>query len=138
MTWSTAEVEWEGFPLLLRKPNYPNIWQYQNQLTQLIAIHHILEEVKSNGLPYPAYNDSLIAFDKYIIKLFKKSHQGKLFLIETFGGKRIYYFYTSFDLQIESLSKKIQDQFKVRIQITVKSDPLWNFLRTYPLKLFPD
>src|SRR5688572_31237885 len=95
MTWSSTEIKYEGFPLLLRKPDYNNIWQHKENLTLLVAVQHLLDKVMPNGLPEKNYNNSLSDFDHYMCSLFENNTNAIIFLIETFGGKRNYYYYAS-------------------------------------------
>lgn len=94
MTWSTSEIEYEGLPLLLRRPDYPNIWKFKGKFTQIVTVEHLLEKVKQNGLPNRVYNKSLADFDNYMCTLLDHTGNGIIFLIETFAGKRNYYYYT--------------------------------------------
>jgi hypothetical protein len=73
MTWSTTEIEYEGFPLLLRKPDHSDIWKYKQRLTQLITVEQLLDKATSNGLPEKSYNKTLATFDHYMCNLFDKS-----------------------------------------------------------------
>jgi Family of unknown function (DUF695) len=136
MTWSTSEIEYEGFPLLLRKPDYNNIWQYKEHLTQLITIEHLLDKVSPNGLPEKNYNKSLASFDEYMCALIDKDTNGIIFLIETFAGKRNYYYYTLPHHDISKLIEKAKIYFKVKLTTTVKEDNGWGFFKEYPVELF--
>lgn len=136
MTWSTLETEHEGFPLLLRRPDYPDIWQFKKQFPQLISIHHSLEKVTANGLPEKKYNKTLADFDDSMCSLFEKTQQGIIFLVETYGGNRSYYYYTSLEYDIAPLIKKIKRQYKVSLETSSIVDKRWNFLKKYPIEIF--
>lgn len=137
MTWSTLEKEYEGFPLLLRRPDHADIWQFKKQFSQLVSIYHLLDKVTANGLPEKKYNKTLADFDHSMCSLFEKNKQGIIFLTETFGGKRAYYYYTSQDYDIAPLLKKIKRQYKVSIEVYCNVDKRWGFLKKYPVEIFP-
>ena len=94
MNLSTAEIKYEEFHLLLRRPDHSNIWEFHGRFTQLVGIQHLLEKVTSNGLAETDYNDTLAEFDNHMSTLFNNSDDGIIFLVETYAGKRNYYFYT--------------------------------------------
>ncbi len=136
MTWATTEIEYEGLPLLLRKPNHSNIWTYKKRLTKLVAIEHLLEKVNSDGLPEKRYNSTLADLDHFMCSFFDKSNAGIIFLIETFSGKRNYYYYTLPDVNIDPLIEKAFQKFEVNLDSWTKSDINWGFLDDYPVQLF--
>jgi hypothetical protein len=105
-------------------------------LTKLVAIEHILDNVNSDGIPEGDYNSSLFDFDHYMCTLFKKSTNGIIFLIETFSGKRNYYYYTLPDFDIDSSIEKAKLQFKVNLDYWTKADIGWGFLDDYPSQIF--
>ncbi len=137
MTWSTSEIEYEGLPLLLRKPDHENIWRFKDKLTKLVSIEHHLDTVTSDGLPEKKYNSKLSDFDHYMCSLFDKSNDGIIFLIETYSGKRIYYYYTSPTFNIEPLIETTKHKFKLTLEGWTQDDTGWGFLDEYPVKLFP-
>jgi len=57
LNWLTSEIEYEGFPLLLRKPNHVAIERLKPRFTKLVTIEHFLEKVTKNGLPEKSYNN---------------------------------------------------------------------------------
>jgi len=136
MTWSTTEIEYEGFPLLLRKPDYSNIWQHKEKLTQLVTIEHLLDKATPNGLPEKNYNKSISDFDHYMCTLFDKNADGIIFLIETFAGKRNYYYYTSPQYDITKLIDRAKVDFNVKLTVTKRADNDWGFFKAYPVILF--
>ena len=136
MTWSTSEIEHEGFPLLLRRPDHTNIWQFKETFPQLISVEHHLEKTTDNGLPDHGYNKTLLDFDSYMCDLFAKSSNGIIFLIETFGGKRNYYYYTRSDYDIDPRLQEAKKQFNVRLSSWQKLDEGWGFLASYPIDVF--
>lgn len=136
MTWATSEIDYEGLPLLLRKPDHQNIWRFQDRLTKLVSIEHLLDKVNSNGLPEKKYNSTLYDFDYYMCSLFDKSSDGIIFLIETFSGKRNYYYYTLPDIRIDPLIEKARLKFKVNLESWTQADIGWGFLDDYPVQIF--
>ena len=136
MTWSTSEIEYEGFPLLLRKPDHFNIGLFRDRFTRLVTIVHSLEKVSSDGLPDRNYNNTLKDFDHYMCSLLEGTNDGIIFLIETFAGKRNYYYYTLPLFDINPLIERGKKIFKVSLQVTVKEDFGWGFLKEYPVQLF--
>lgn len=136
MTWSTSEIVYDGLPLLLRKPDYPNIWQYKNRFTKLVSIVHLLEKVNSDGLPEKNYNSTLNDFDHYMCSMFQSSKNGIIFLIETFSGKRNYYYYSLPELNVESLIENTKNKFHINIDYWTKPDSNWGFIDSYPIQIF--
>src|SRR5690606_32978849 len=133
----TTEIEYEGFPLLLRRPDYNNIWEHIKKYTHLASVQHLLDKTTSNGLPEKDYNKSLAEFDHYMCSLFDRNFHGLIFLVETFGGKRNYYYYITSEFAIEKLVEQVIDDFDVKLTVTNRSDVDWDFLKAYPVKLFP-
>src|SRR5205085_10976598 len=127
MTWSTVEIQYEGFPLLLRKPELINIWDYKYKLTKLVCIEHLLDKVSFDGLPEKQYNSTLSEFDHYMCSLFDTSSEGIIFLIETYSGRRNYYFYTMPDFTIDSLLEILKRKFEVNLESWTQDDTGWGF-----------
>lgn len=138
MTWSTMEIEYEGLPLLLRKPDHPDVWEHKKRFTQLVSIEHLLNKVYSDGLPERKYNSTLAEFDHYMCSLFDKSTDGIIFLIETFNGKRNYYYYILPDFNIDPIIEKAKLKFKVNLNSWTMEDLSWGFLDDYPVRIFPN
>ncbi|GEM_PF-2054928 len=137
MEWVTLETEYEGLPLFLRHPNYEDIWKFQFEYTQLFCISHELDKVTDNGLPTEAYNESLFDFDSEVIHLFDPNAYGTLFLIETYGGSRHYWFYITpskalfpkfYELQAKHPDKKLDFDYR--------PDSNWDFIKNYPFELY--
>jgi hypothetical protein len=137
MTWSTSEIEYEGLPLLLRSPDHSNVWEFKKRLTKLVSIVHLLDKVNSDGLPERKYNLTLADFDYFMCSLFDKSTDGIILLIETFSGKRNYYYYTLPDFNIDPLIEKAKIKFKVNLDSWTQADLNWGFLDDYPVQIFP-
>jgi hypothetical protein len=137
MEWLTTKTEYDGLPLYLRLPNYKNVWNYKSRYTKLICITHEFDSVKDNGLPTAEYNESLIDFDEEVVSLFDPSKNGIVFLVETYGGTRNYWFYITdskffFDA-FEELKAKHSDK---KLELDYQDDSEWNFIKDYPVKLY--
>ncbi|WP_228853533.1 DUF695 domain-containing protein [Aegicerativicinus sediminis] len=137
MEWLTTKTEHEGLPLYLRLPNYKNIWQYRSKYPKLICITHEFESVKDNGLPTAEYNESLIDFDGEAVNLFDPKKGGIIFLVETYGGARNYWYYIVdskfFFKKFHELKDKHSDK---NLELNYRNDPEWNFIKDYPIKLY--
>ncbi len=130
-------MNYEGFPLYLRKPDYEYVWSYQRDFTNIFCITHKLEKVKQNGLPESDYNKSLFDFDEYVVTLFDQDNKGIIVLIETYGGERHYYFYLKPNTDYESYVNFIKTKFPLNaIETWCKSDKEWNFLKSYSINLY--
>lgn len=137
MEWLTTKIEYDGLPLYLRLPNYDDVWEYQSKYSKLVNITHELDSVTNNGLPTTEYNESLHDFDNEVIHLFEPKNNGVLVLVETFGGARNYWFYTTnskfFCKQFEELQNKHCDK---KLKLHHQNDPDWGFVKAYPVKLY--
>jgi Family of unknown function (DUF695) len=136
MTWSTAEIVYEGLPLLLRHPDHSNVWRFKEKFTKLVSVEHLLDKVNSDGLPERKYNSTLSEFDHYMCTLFDKSTDGVIFLIETFSGRRNYYYYTLPNFDFASLIEQAKLKFNVNLDSWTKPDFGWVFLDDYPIQIF--
>lgn len=138
LKWLTSEMEYEEIPLYLRKPVYQDIWAYQKTYTQLVCISHSLDSVNSNGLPTPDYNESLIDFDGEVVDLFNDK-EGIIFLVETYGGSRNYWFYTSPLADYTAKFNNLQEQHKDKtLEVTARVDSNWEFINDYPFRLYEE
>ena len=137
MTWQTKATEHEGFPLLLRKPDYKSIWDLKPKYSKLLCVTHELDKVKPNGLPEEDYNSSLADFDHEMCTLFENDNEGIIFLVETFGGERNYYYYISPTANIDNKLEVIKKGFGIsKLTSSSKEDKDWGFLDKYPTKLY--
>ncbi|MEP3448357.1 MAG: DUF695 domain-containing protein [Nonlabens ulvanivorans] len=137
MAWFTAEIEHEGLPLYLRLPNYKNIWQYKSKFPKLICITHEFDSVKDNGLPTTDYNESLIDFDGEVVSLFESNEYGIIFLVETFGGARNYWFYLAESKPFVKTFKDLQTKHpEKKLELDYQIDSDWDFIKDYPVELY--
>ncbi|WP_298903836.1 DUF695 domain-containing protein [uncultured Psychroserpens sp.] len=137
MEWLTTKTEYDGLPLYLRLPNYKNVWEFRVKYPQLVCITHMFDSVKDNGLPADEYNKSLMDFDREIVNLFDPNKNGIVFLVETYGGARNYWFYITdskfFFNVFEELKIKHSDK---KLELDYQNDSHWNFIKDYPIKLY--
>ena len=137
MTWSTIDTTYEDLPLYLRKPNIDNISQYQLQYPRLLNITHKLDKVKSNGLPQSDYNKTLEEFDGEICNLFDFNKEGFIFLIETYGGERNYWFYLRADFDYKTKLTELKEKYDIhKLEDNISDDKNWGFVKDYPHKLY--
>jgi hypothetical protein len=135
--WLTSpRLEHEGYPLYLRRPEYENIWDFQNKFPKLLTTTHKLDEVKTNGLPESDYNKSLADLDHKLVCLFN-NNEGIIFLIETFGGERNYYYFISETVDHTSKVDAVRaTEIHVNLEVNAQMDKVWKFLREYPVRIF--
>jgi len=137
MTWSTMDTTYEDLPLYLRKPNVDDISQYQLQYTRPLNITHKLGNVKPNGLPQSDYNKTLEEFDGEICNLFDFKKEGFIFLIETYGGERNYWFYLKADFDYTNKFKELKERYDIhKLEDNISNDKNWDFIKDYPYKLY--
>ena|SRR5690349_6015982 len=135
--WLTTKIEHEGFPLYLRKPDYQDIFAHRDNLPNVLRVTQKLKAVKDNGLPESDYNMSLMDFDGQMCDLFKETEDGLIFLIETFGGERSYYYFISDSVDFDKLIEKIKTtNGDVDLETHSYADSDWGFLKSYPTKLY--
>ena len=133
-SWLTANTLYQGFPIYLRRPNilvseYPSLSPHY---PKLLVLTHSLAHVKSDGLPEAEYNDSLRVLDSELIDTFHAGDFAIAALVETFAGKRTYYFYARKELDIDSLLDRFAERFpSEKIQWKTTPDPGWTLLSRY-------
>ena len=97
----------------------------------LLWAEQTLAEVRNSGLPDPHYNDTLEEFDQSLIAEVEKEEKGLTALVETFAGKRTYYFYVK-DVAIEQMRSVIEGRYpKIVVKWGSREDPSWDFLKNY-------
>lgn len=103
----------------------------------MAIITHTFSERAPNGLPEPAYNEALAELDLAIITVMRDCRVGSPVLIETFGGKRIYYHYVvdrhSAKLRFEKAKLLFPDEM---IDFDTHEDPEWGFIDRYAKNYF--
>jgi hypothetical protein len=93
--WLTGQMDYEGFPLLLRRPKELDYDLLKENFPNLVVVQHQFEKTKPSGLPEDDYNTGLADFDNEVVNCFRNRRQGVTVLVETFGGKRNYYMYAA-------------------------------------------
>jgi len=130
--WKTGAVEHEGVPLYLRFPDGLDYDTLQKTYPQLIVLKQQLLHVNDKGAPQADHNDSLGEFDTYIVNFLEKSGNGITVLVETFGGKRIYYMYSKTSIDASAMESAIRRTYPEHsVTISAKSDREWGFIRRY-------
>jgi len=131
-TWMTLTREYEGFPLYLRFPRRIANEDLQSRFPVLWALTHTFSFRRFDGSPEPAYNDTLGEFDHALVTLFERDGLGHIVLVETFAGKRHYYFYVQSTVEWESVLHALRVRFPgYTLAARGKEDPTWQFLRQY-------
>jgi len=129
-TWRITDTLFEGLPLHLRRPDFENILLFKNTHSILARIQHNFDFVKNNGLPTAEYNDSLIDFDGEVVHLFEKEEDGIIFLIETYGCSRTYWFYVNDESLFKNQFEKLQKKNKEKdLESSFQKDLKWKFLK---------
>ena len=130
--WTTLTREYEGFPLYLRYPLRLNYNALQHRFPLRLVLTHVFSFRRFDGLPEARYNETLEDFDAALVTYFKASGLGQAVLVETFGGKRNYYYYVTASVDPEAVSADIRSRFpEQRMEVESKADPSWRFIRRY-------
>jgi len=72
LTWLTAEKEYEGFPLYLRRPADLDVDSLRPAHPNLAVVTHEFTKRKPNGLPERDYNESLFEMDIELVRAFRR------------------------------------------------------------------
>jgi hypothetical protein len=131
-SWEVLKRTYEGFPLYLRRPKNLDVNALASRFPVLLVLTHEFSFRRFDGAPEPSYNDRLEEFDLNVVRYFDRTADGQPVLVETFGGKRNYYFYVAAAISQESIHSELQRRFPgYRLQVEVRSDPTWKFIRDY-------
>lgn len=137
LEWATAKIEYEGFPLMLRRPTNIDINLLRATHRALAIVTHEFTKRKPNGLPEPEYNESVLQMDMELVKAFDVDATGVPVLVETFGGNRHYYFYVTEGTDVPAIIAAVAQRYpSERLSWTVRSDPQWGFLEKYAKEYF--
>jgi hypothetical protein len=132
LTWATAQKEYEGFPLMLRRPTNIDIDSLRPTYPTLAVVTHEFTKRKPDGLPEPDYNESLFEMDIELVRAFDVDQIGVPALVETFGGNRHYYFYVTAAADVSTIISAVARRYPAeRLSWTVRQDPEWGFLERY-------
>ena len=132
MEWKTKQISHEGLPLMLRYPENLDFNLFKSRFMKLVVLRHQFSKVTSNGLPEADYNESLFQFDQKIRDAFDLSQHGVTVLVETFAGKRNYYFYASTKENVAEIVGNLGRLFpQESLSWTIHSDPEWGFISKY-------
>jgi hypothetical protein len=136
-SWLTAEKTYEGFPLLLRRPAKFDVDSLRPLYPTLAVVTHQFTRRKPNGLPQPDYSDGLVEMDCEMVGAFDVDRMGVPALVETFGGKRHYYFYVSADADVPAIISAVARRYPAeRLSWEVRPDPKWEFIESYASEHF--
>ena len=133
-TWLTANAEHEGFPIYFRRPDVrvAEFETLRGKYPALLAVKHQLSQVKNNGLPEAAYNESLAPLDAALTIPFRNEETGLAALVETFAGKRTYYVYLIAAFDVESFMAGVSASFpQENISWKRHDDPTWRLFNGY-------
>jgi len=122
---------------MLRRPTNLDVDSLRPVLPILAVVTHEFTKRKANGLPEPEYNESLFEMDIELVRAFDVDRMGVPALVETFGGKRHYYFYVAADTDVPTIISTVARRYpKERLSWTIRPDAQWGFLERYAKDYF--
>jgi len=131
-SWLTAETTYEGFPLLLRRRADLDVESLRPAFPSLAVVTHEFIVREPSGLPDADYNDGLAEMDLELVTAFDAKYTGVPALVETFGGKRHYYFYVSPDADVSAAISAVARRYPgERLSWSIRADPKWSFIERY-------
>ncbi|HLH57184.1 MAG TPA: DUF695 domain-containing protein [Verrucomicrobiae bacterium] len=135
--WLTAEKTYEGFPLFLRRPTELDVELLRPSFPTLAVVTHRFTKREPNGLPQGDYNDGLVQMDSELVAAFDADRMGVPTLVETFGGKRHYYFYVAPDANVAATISAVARRYPAeQLSWEIRSDPNWGFFERYTREYF--
>ncbi len=135
--WVLSQHQYKGFPLFLRRIERLPFPSRRAKQPVLATITHTFTKRRPDGLPESAYNDTLFEMDQKLIEAMNGI--GSPVLIETFGGKRNFYYYVTDAGLAEARFSSIRQGFaQEELVIDCRPDPAWNFIYNYFKNFFPD
>ena len=130
--WESLQRTYEGFPLYLRRPKNLDFDALASRFPVLLVMTHAFNFRRFDGAPEPTYNDRLEEFDSAVVRYFASSGTGQVVLVETFGGKRNYYFYSAATFSPKQMLSDLRGRFPGHhLEIESRNDPTWHFIRDY-------
>lgn len=137
--WVLSRHTYEGFPLYLRHVERLPGLSRRKELPALVIITHTFSKRLANGLPESDYNDSLAEMDLMLMDAMSEQKIGCPVLIETFGGRRIFYYYVVDQHSAEKRFADIRSLFPAEeLSFDSRADPDWGFIHRYSKEYFPD
>lgn len=137
--WVLSQHTYEGFPLFLRHVERLPAPLRRKELPALAIITHTFSKRLANGLPESDYNDSLAEMDLMLMNAMKAQKIGSPVLVETFGGKRMFYYYVVDQRSAEKRFADIRPLFPAEeLSFDSRPDPDWGFIYRYAKDFFPD
>jgi hypothetical protein len=135
--WATAQRTYQGFPLFLRRPTYTDTRENRKRYPILAIITHEFTKRYNDGRPEPDYNETLFDFDHEVVASFDSQQRGVPALVETFGGKRHYYFYVTATTDVAIAIQPVIDRYpNEKLTWEVRPDATWAFLDKYAKDFF--
>ena len=135
--WATAERTYEGFPLFLRSPTDVDTPDNRRNFPDLVIITHTFAKRYPDARPEPDYNETLRKLDHVIVTAFDFSLSGVPVLVETFGGKRNYYFRVLTRVDVAAIGSAIATSYpNEQISWDVRPKIGWSFLDRYAKDFF--
>ena len=123
--------------MLLRRPEDLDVDSLRPLYPTLAVVTHEFTKRKPNGLPEPDYNDQLLDMDCELVGAFDGDRMGVPALVETFGGKRNYYFYVARDADVPAVISAVARRYPTeRLSWSVRPDPKWGFIERYAREHF--
>jgi hypothetical protein len=136
--WHLRSLEYEGFPLYLRWPAGLNFDDLSARFSWLLVLTHTFSFRRFDGAPEPTYNDTLERFDLSVTRSFN-SDVGQVVLVETFAGKRNYYFYVTPSVEGTAFCQTLNEEFAgYNLSVSTRQDPAWRFIRNYHAEYLVD
>ena len=135
--WVVSQHTYEGFPLFLRRTTNLDTPANREHYPILAVVTHEFTHRHPDGRPEHAYNESLLDFDCEITSAFDSPQRGIPVLVETFGGKRIYYFYVEPDTDLSAAIQPIAARHQNEKLTWELSKSGWSFLDRYAKDFFP-
>jgi hypothetical protein len=130
-------VRHEGRRLLLRRPEALDVETVSKGLPRLVVITHVLEELRPDGLPEAEYEETLALLDNALVSYPAEKGLGKAVLVETFQGRRNYYWYTAATPPLEQVRDALLDAHPGHeLEFHEKPDADGSVLRAYARAFF--
>ncbi len=118
--------------MFLRRPMDLDAGSLRPLYPTLVVVTHEFAKRMPNGLPDADYNDGLAEMDCELVEAFDANCTGVPVLVETFGGKRHYYFYVAQKADVSAAISAVARRYPTeRLSWSVYPDPNWGFIESY-------